>query len=81
MPQEGRKAFSSGFKVPTINPINFNKIFAHFAELLGDNNTVFITVFLILGVYIILAILARRYDRRDVEKVNMSALNLYVRLL
>ena len=63
------QGFSSGFTVPTINPIDFKRIFANFSELLGKNPAVFVTVFLSLGLYIILAVWARRADRKDVEKV------------
>ena len=64
--------YSGGITIPKVNPINFNKVFSNFAELLRGNPTVFATLFSILFVYILLAIWVRRKDKKDVEKVHNS---------
>lgn len=58
--------FKGGF-FPAPNPIDFSKVFN---VSLADNPVAFATVMAILGLYIILAIWARREDLKDVEKVN-----------
>lgn len=52
------------------NPIDFDKVFLEFTRLADTGNIVVLTtVFLILGVYIVAAVFARREDNKDQEKV------------
>ncbi|KAI8500904.1 hypothetical protein Bbelb_209990 [Branchiostoma belcheri] len=53
--------------VTTPNVIKFKTVFAKFVNL-KDNLAVFITVFATLGLYIILLLLVRRWDKRDLSK-------------
>ncbi|XP_078692145.1 polycystin-1-like protein 2 [Branchiostoma floridae x Branchiostoma belcheri] len=53
--------------VTTPNVIKFKTVFAKFVNL-KDNLAVFITVFATLGLYIILLLLVRRWDKWDLSK-------------
>ena len=55
---------------------DFSKIFNNFADLLAANPTVFATVISILACYSLLAVWARRRDRKDVEVVRFHVLGL-----
>ncbi|XP_066292702.1 polycystin-1-like protein 2 [Branchiostoma lanceolatum] len=53
--------------VTTPNSIKFSTVFAKFSEL-KDNFAVFTTVFTTLGLYVILLLMVRRWDNRDLSK-------------
>ena len=63
------RTYGGGFKVPTVNTINFSYVFSNFGSLLTANPATFATVLCLLALWILLSIWARRADRRDVEKV------------
>lgn len=48
------------------NPIDFDKVFS--ADL-SKNFAVLLMVCLLFGLYFVLIIIARRFDRRDLDKV------------
>ena len=60
-------SFGSDFYVPP-NTIDFKTVFKKFKKL-HENAAVFSTVIVIIGLYIIAAIWARRKDKRDLVKV------------
>ena len=62
-------SYAGGFSMPKVNTIDFNKVFGNFSTLLAGNPAVFSTMFCILFVYLVLAVWARRADKKDVEKV------------
>ena len=64
--------------MPKVNTIDFKKVFSNFASLLSANPAVFSTMFLILGLYLLLVVWARRADRKDVEKVHSILQLLHV---
>lgn len=55
------------------NPIDFDKVFS--ADL-SKNFVVLLVVCLIFGLYLLLVLLARRFDNKDIEKVRYSAYHL-----
>ena len=63
------KTFSGGIDVPTVNAIDFSKIFSNFSSLLSSNPAGLATIVSILALYILLLVWARRKDRQDIEKV------------
>ncbi|XP_070577646.1 polycystin-1-like protein 2 [Ptychodera flava] len=65
-------SFGSDFVVPP-NTIDFSEAFANFANL-ADNASVFSTVIVIFALYVIVAIWARREDKKDVEKWGITPL-------
>ena len=69
------KSFSSGFKSPTINPIDFNYIFSNFDELLKNSWTVLLTLSIILALYVGTAVHVRRLDKLDLLKVSTATMN------
>lgn len=64
--------FASDFLVAP-NPIDFGKVFS--ADL-SKNPVVLIVVCLMFGLYFILVLIARRYDKKDLEKVRHFAFSL-----
>lgn len=48
------------------NPIDFNKVFS--ADL-SKNFVVLLVVCLLFGFYLLLVVIARRYDNKDLDKV------------
>ena len=62
-------SFGGGFSMPKVNTIDFKKVFSNFSSLLAANPAVFSTMFVILGLYMLIAVWARRADRKDIEKV------------
>ncbi len=74
--------YSGGITLPKVNTINFKKIFSNFAELLRGNPTVFSVLFTIVIIYFILAVWARKKDKKDVEKVSsISLMRLELRFM
>lgn len=63
------KNFASGVTVPAVNPIDFKDIFSNFSARLAVSPTVLGTILGITALYVLLAIWARRADKKDVEKV------------
>ena len=63
------RTYAGGFKVPTVNTINFSKVFSNFGSLLTSNPATFATVLCLLALWVLLSVWARRADRKDVEKV------------
>ncbi|XP_070540433.1 polycystin-1-like protein 2 [Ptychodera flava] len=66
-------SFGAAFYVVPPNPIDFDTVFAKFADL-DSNPSVFSTVIVIFALYLLIAIWARRKDRR--EKVVFNGLPL-----
>ena len=58
-------SFASDFLVAP-NPIDFDKVFS--ADV-GKNPAVIIAISLLFGLYFILVLIARRFDKKDLEKV------------
>jgi len=58
-------SFASDFLVAP-NPIDFDKVFS--ADL-SKNFVVLLVVCLLFGFYLLLVVIARRYDNKDLEKV------------
>ena len=58
-------SFASDFIVAP-NPIDFNKVFS--ADL-SKNFVVLLVVCLLFGFYLLLVVIARRFDKRDLDKV------------
>lgn len=57
------------------NPIDFDKVFAAFGNLAETGNFVVLsTVCVILGLYVIGLVLARREDKRDELRVSISVI-------
>ena len=54
------------------NPIDFDKVFS--ADL-SENFVVLLVVCLIFGLYILLVVIARRFDKKDLEKVGFAAIS------
>ncbi|XP_070577746.1 uncharacterized protein [Ptychodera flava] len=65
-------SFASDFFVPP-NTIDFDTVFAKFANL-KDNLSVFLTVFLILALYVPIMVWARWMDKKDIEKWGVTPL-------
>lgn len=65
-------SFASDFLVAP-NPIDFGKVFS--ADL-SKNPVVLIVVCLMFGLYFILVLIARRYDKKDLEKVRHFVFSL-----
>lgn len=60
------------------NPIDFDKVFAAFGNLAETGNFVVLsTVFVILGLYVLGLVLARREDKRDELRVSVLILYFY----
>ena len=55
------------------NPIDFDKVFS--ADL-SKNFVVLLVVCLLFGLYIVLVVIARRFDKKDLEKVK-SPVSIY----
>lgn len=66
--------FSQNWFVPP-NKIDFKTVFTKMKNL-GDNLAVLLTLILIALLYIILLIVARHYDLKDIQKVNFNYLSL-----
>ena len=67
-------SFASDFLVAP-NPIDFDKVFS--ADL-SKNPAVLIVVCLIFGLYLLLVVIARRYDNKDLDKVrNLRSIQKY----
>ena len=64
-------SFASDFLVAP-NPIDFDKVFS--ADL-SENFVVLLVVCLIFGLYILLVVIARRFDKKDLEKVGFAAIS------
>ncbi|XP_022779645.1 uncharacterized protein LOC111321123 [Stylophora pistillata] len=62
-------SFASDFLVAP-NPIDFDKVFS--ADL-SKNFAVLLVVCLLFGLYFVLIIIARRFDRRDLDKLGATA--------
>ena len=62
-------SFASDFLVAP-NPIDFGKVFS--ADL-SKNFVVLLVVCLLFGLYFVLVIIARRFDKKDLEKVRDSS--------
>ena len=60
-------SFASDFVVAP-NPIDFDKVFS--ADL-SKNFVVLLVVCLLFGLYFVLVVIARRYDKMDLEKVKV----------
>lgn len=58
-------SFASDFVVAP-NPIDFNKVFS--ADL-SKNFVVLLVVCLLFGFYLLLVVIARRFDKKDLDKV------------
>lgn len=65
--------FGTDFYVPP-NTIDFSTVFSKFAKL-NENAAVFATVISILGVYLIVAILVRYLDKRDLVRWGATPLS------
>ena len=61
-------SFASDFLVAP-NPIDFDKVFS--ADL-SKNFVVLLVVCLLFGLYLVLIVIARRFDKKDQEKVRYS---------
>jgi len=58
------------------NPIDFDKVFAAFGNLAETGNFVVLsTVCVILGLYVLGLVLARREDKRDELRVSTPVIN------
>ena len=58
------------------NPIDFDKVFAAFGNLAETGNFVVLsTVCVILGLYVLGLVLARREDKRDELRVSTSVID------
>ncbi|XP_050394123.2 polycystic kidney disease protein 1-like 2 isoform X2 [Patella vulgata] len=66
-------SFGSGIFVPP-NQISFNTVFNNLGAKLADNNAVLITLCVIIFLYFVGTIWARRKDRQDVEKWGVAPL-------
>lgn len=64
-------SFASDFLVAP-NPIDFDKVFS--ADL-SKNFVVLLVVCLIFGLYIMLVVIARRFDKKDLEKVGFAEIS------
>lgn len=64
-------SFASDFLVAP-NPIDFDKVFS--ADL-SKNFVVLLVVCLIFGLYILLVVIARRFDKKDLEKVGFAVIS------
>ena len=62
-------SYSGGFTAPTVNPIDFKNIADNFLELLAGAPAVFSTIIVLLVLYLVGGIIARRADKKDVERV------------
>ena len=72
------KSHATGFSMPKVNTIDFKNIFNNLGMLAANNPTVYSTVLVILLVYLVLLVWARRMDRRDIERVSdVSCLWIY----
>ncbi|XP_070577710.1 polycystin-1-like protein 2 [Ptychodera flava] len=65
-------SFGSDFFVPP-NSIDFSTVFGKFSSL-SDNASVFSTIIVILGIYIIAVVWARREDKKDIAKWGVTPL-------
>ena len=66
-------AFGGDFLVAP-NPIDFDKVWDAFSNIMETKNFLVLgTVCVILGLYIIAAVFARRADRNDSQKVSLIA--------
>ncbi|XP_068694084.1 polycystin-1-like protein 2 [Montipora foliosa] len=63
-------SFASDFLVAP-NPIDFDKVFS--ADV-GKNPAVIIAISLLFGLYFILVLIARRFDKKDLEKLGATAI-------
>ena len=64
--------YASGFKMPTVNAINFKTVFDDLSAKLADNPAVLSTVLTILFIYVLGLVWARRMDKKDIEKVGVE---------
>ncbi len=58
------------------NTIDFGSVFDNFAEKLVENMPVFATVVGVILLFILLALICRRFDKKDALKVN--GLDMYI---
>ena len=65
--------YASGFKMPTVNAINFRTVFDDLSAKLADNPAVLSTVLVILFIYVLGLVWARRMDKKDIEKVSVKS--------
>ena len=61
-------SFAAGVFVPP-NSINFATVFTDLGAKLRDNNSVLASLAVIVVLYIVTSVWARRMDKKDVEKV------------
>ena len=70
-------AFGGDFLVAP-NPIDFNKVWDAFSNILESKNFLVLgTVCVMLGLYVIAAVFARRADRSDSQKVSIIRMKSY----
>ena len=60
--------------MPTVNAINFRTVFDDLSAKLADNPAVLSTVLVILFIYVLGLVWARRMDKKDIEKVGVKSL-------
>lgn len=70
-------SFGSEFFVPP-NTIDFGSAFSDLGGKLADNYFVLLTICLLFGLYIVVAIWARYKDKQDVKKVRGHAISLFI---
>ncbi|KAI0228520.1 Polycystic kidney disease protein 1-like 2, partial [Lamellibrachia satsuma] len=68
------KSHATGFTLPRVNTINFQNIFSNLGTLAANNPTVYSTVLVIIFVYLLVVVWARRMDKRDIERWGITPL-------
>ncbi|CAH1789327.1 unnamed protein product, partial [Owenia fusiformis] len=61
-------SFSGGVTLPKVNTINFKAVFSEFGTRLLSNPAVFATLIVMIVIYVLILIWARREDKKDIEK-------------